>query len=511
MLIQALLFLGPVLWSAPAQDPADPDVGPEGHQTYMGREIARTMHWTGASWLLRVTREQQENGARLREWLAVQPGQTVCDLGSGNGYHSLPLARTVLPGGRVLAVDLQPPMLAMLLERAADVGLDNIEPIEAEVDNPHLPPESCDLVLMVDVYHELSHPVRVMKHVKRALRRGGRVVLVEFRSEDPKVPILPLHKMTKAQVVNEMAAQGFRLAGQFDGLPWQHAMSFELAPEDLEGEAFDLHCAREVALTWWAAVKQQDLSSLGGFHPAEAGDSLPDWELQGRPLEDLLAGWTTSVGLGSKEGVLTAAFNAEGPFGSRVSARLEREDTGCWRVVHVDPLVLVTRSAAAEPEVLPELHAMNTATGGGPPAVQLARAAEAGYAGIGWGMWRIPELQEALVEHDLELLSVYAVLDIEQEVDRREEQLAVAIGALPQGGQVWLVLESPSRPHRDPSGDELALTKLKRVAELAADRGAKVALCGLFHFLKNKSADLAGCIFLILSPNPSIPIISFYH
>ena len=189
------------------------------------------MHWRGAPWLMRETREQEENGVRLREWLAVEPGQAVCDLGCGNGYHTLPLAEAVGSEGRVFAVDLQPRMLELLDERAQEAGVQNLVPIEATVDDPRLPEASCDLVLLVDVYHEISHPVSVLGHLRRALKPGGEVVLVEFRTEDRYVPIKPEHKMTKAQVVREMAANGFELARETDALPWQHAMAFRAAAE----------------------------------------------------------------------------------------------------------------------------------------------------------------------------------------------------------------------------------------------------------------------------------------
>jgi ubiquinone/menaquinone biosynthesis C-methylase UbiE len=218
---------------APASASTEPgaalELGPAATH-YMGREIARTMHWTGAAWLLRQTRESEEHASLLIEALAVEPGQTVADLGCGNGFHTLPLAGRVGAGGRVLAVDLQPEMLAMLEERAAAAGVRNVETVLAAEDDPRLEPGSCDLILMVDVYHELSWPERVLAHVRRALAPGGRLVLVEFRAEDPDVPIKPLHKMSRAQVVRELEANGFRAAGSFDELPWQHVLAFEVAP-----------------------------------------------------------------------------------------------------------------------------------------------------------------------------------------------------------------------------------------------------------------------------------------
>ena len=207
-----------------AHRPADPEDTPEGRATYLGREVAHTMHWTGAPWLLRATREDEENGLLLQRWLAVQPKQAVCDLGCGNGYHTLPLAKATGPGGKVFAVDIQREMLQLLAMRTKQAAIDHVELIEGAVDDPKLPANSCDLVLMVDVYHELSHPVRVLSHVRAALKPGGRLVLVEFREEDASVPIKPEHKMSKAQVAAELADNGFRLVASFDELPWQHAL-----------------------------------------------------------------------------------------------------------------------------------------------------------------------------------------------------------------------------------------------------------------------------------------------
>ena len=198
----------------------------------MGRGVATAMTWRGAEWLMRETRENEENGRQLREWLDVQPGSVVADFGCGNGYHTLPLAAAVGPKGRVFGVDLQPKMLEFLAERAASESLrlgtkQSIVPVLATIDDPNLPPQSCDLVLMVDVYHELSHPSTVLRRIRSALREGGAVVLVEFRTEDKSVPIKPDHKMPKAQMIAEMAANGFRLRAETDELPWQHAMAFE--------------------------------------------------------------------------------------------------------------------------------------------------------------------------------------------------------------------------------------------------------------------------------------------
>lgn len=211
---------------APIAEPALPP--PPSH--YRGREIAQTMHWRGAEWLMRETRETEENATRLLDALNVQPGWTVCDLGCGNGYHTLPLARLVGSEGRVYAVDIQQEMLDLLAERTAAAGITNVERILGGAADPHLPARSCDLILLVDVYHELAYPERMLGAMRRALEPNGRIVLVEFREEDQDVPIKPLHKMSKAQILTELLPNGLELVGEFDGLPWQHVMMFGRSP-----------------------------------------------------------------------------------------------------------------------------------------------------------------------------------------------------------------------------------------------------------------------------------------
>lgn len=256
----------------------DPEATPKGRDVYLGRDIARTMHWRGADWLLRETRENEENGELLRKWLELRPGTTVCDLGCGNGYHTLPLAQAVGPEGKVFAVDLQPKMLELLTERAEQMEINNLIPIECTVDDPRLPENSTDVILMVDVYHELSHPVRVLGHLRRALRKRGQVVLVEFRAEDRGVPIKVRHKMSKAQVIREMAANGFTLAKETDGLPWQHAMAFSV-PEKLDAA----HEARELGRGFLAAMAGEDARIVRPF----LADFVVVGEGQPLPVKDL--------------------------------------------------------------------------------------------------------------------------------------------------------------------------------------------------------------------------------
>jgi ubiquinone/menaquinone biosynthesis C-methylase UbiE len=221
----ALAALLPLAWLATAA--AQQGDVPPAPDEYYGRRIAKTMHYLGAPWLTRESRDREEDCQTLLAALDVRPGQTVCDLGCGNGFYTLELARLVGPRGKVVAVDVQPEMLGLLKHRAAEAGVTNIEPVLGTLVDPQLPPESLDLVLLVDVYHELSHPEQILRAIRASLKPGGRVALAEFRGEDDAVPIKPLHKMTKAQILKELTPNGFRLVRQFDELPWQHLMFFQ--------------------------------------------------------------------------------------------------------------------------------------------------------------------------------------------------------------------------------------------------------------------------------------------
>jgi SAM-dependent methyltransferase len=196
---------------------------------HLGREIAQTMHYTGAPWLVRESRQREEDCRLLLEALAIKKGQKICDLGCGNGFYTLELARRVGPEGVVYAVDIQPEMLRMLARRAAEEGLTNIRPILGTFIDPRLPKGEVDLVLCIDVYHEFSHPEQMLARIRESLAADGRLVLAEFRGEDPAVPIKPLHKMTKAQARAELEPAGFELAREFDRLPWQHLLFFRVA------------------------------------------------------------------------------------------------------------------------------------------------------------------------------------------------------------------------------------------------------------------------------------------
>lgn len=219
-----LLLLG----SANRLCAADKTAAPPPLTEYQGRRIAQTMHWLGAEWLIRDEREREERCSLMLTSLDIKPGMTVCDMGCGNGFYTVQLAKIVGPKGKVYAVDIQPEMLKFLGERAKKAKVANrIEPVLGELWDPKLPEGKLDLILLVDVYHEFSHPEHMLDAMRKSLAPGGRVVLVEYRGEDPEVPIKPEHKMTKAQIKKELLPNGYKLVKEFDKLPWQHMMWFE--------------------------------------------------------------------------------------------------------------------------------------------------------------------------------------------------------------------------------------------------------------------------------------------
>jgi ubiquinone/menaquinone biosynthesis C-methylase UbiE len=193
---------------------------------YMGREISQVMGHRGADWLERPDREREEAPDVLVRQLDLKPADVVADIGAGTGYFTFRLAPLV-PEGTVFAVDIQQEMLDIVQERMASRGTENVFPVLGEIDDPRLPEGAVDLVLLVDAYHEFSHPREMMLGIYRALRPGGRVALIEYRAEDPEVPIKPLHKMSEAQARAEMEAVGLVWIETRDILPRQHFMIFE--------------------------------------------------------------------------------------------------------------------------------------------------------------------------------------------------------------------------------------------------------------------------------------------
>jgi SAM-dependent methyltransferase len=193
---------------------------------YQGREIAAVMGFEGASWLERPSRATEERPDLLVEDLHLGPGMSVADIGAGSGYLSRRMAPLVQPG-RVFAVDVQPRMVAMLTTLSQRPEYGNVVPILGGADDVKLPPASVDLAVLVDVYHELAYPYEVMRSVVRALKPGGRVVLVEYRGEDPDVPIKALHKMSVAQIRREMSALPLTWVATSERLPQQHIVVFQ--------------------------------------------------------------------------------------------------------------------------------------------------------------------------------------------------------------------------------------------------------------------------------------------
>lgn len=187
-----------------------------------GRVFAPVMGVGGAGWLERPEREQEEAPSKAIEALDVQPGMVIADIGAGSGYYTSRLAKKVAPSGRVYATDIQPGMIEILNRRVKAEGLTNVETILGAMDDPRLPPASIDLAIMVDVYHELQQPQVFLQRLKPAFKPGGRLVLLEFRKEDPQVPILEVHKMSVAEVKAELEAEGFAIDRVIDVLPWQH-------------------------------------------------------------------------------------------------------------------------------------------------------------------------------------------------------------------------------------------------------------------------------------------------
>ena len=193
---------------------------------YMGRDIAGVMGWQGAAWLEREEREREERTDLLVKALQLKPGMVVADIGAGTGYLARRMAPAVMPGGKVLAVDVQPEMVAMLQSAVRQSGLTQIQPLLGAEADVKLPAASVDLAIMVDVYHELSFPHEVLASIVRALKPGGQLVFVEYRAEDPQVPIKALHKMSEAQIKREAAVHPLVWERTVGSLPWQHLVVF---------------------------------------------------------------------------------------------------------------------------------------------------------------------------------------------------------------------------------------------------------------------------------------------
>ena len=191
-----------------------------------GRVFAQPMGVQGAPWLERNERQEEEEPDRALRILKIPKGAAVADVGAGSGYMSIRMAKIVGPEGKVYANDIQLGMLDLLRKNVEKAKLTNVTPVLGTVNDPRLPADSLDLILMVDVYHEFSQPQAMLQKMREALKSTGRLVLLEYRAEDPAVPILPEHKMTREQVKLEVEHEGFKLATVNEDLPRQHLFIF---------------------------------------------------------------------------------------------------------------------------------------------------------------------------------------------------------------------------------------------------------------------------------------------
>jgi ubiquinone/menaquinone biosynthesis C-methylase UbiE len=191
-----------------------------------GRMIAQVMGYEGAAWLERPERESEEQPSKAIAALGITAGHVVADVGAGSGYYTVRLAERVGPAGRVFATDIQPEMLSLLRTRVARARLDNVELVRSADADPRLPEGIFDLVLMVDVYHELARPQEVLRKLRASLKPDGRLVLIEFRKESAWVPIREEHKMSVKEARMELEAEGYRFDRVIDVLPWQHILVF---------------------------------------------------------------------------------------------------------------------------------------------------------------------------------------------------------------------------------------------------------------------------------------------
>ena len=193
---------------------------------YMGREIAYVMGYQGIGWLERSDREKEENVSNLIENMRIKSNDTIADIGAGSGYHAFRMA-PLAKNGLVYAVDIQDEMLMSIEKTKESSKIRNIDTVLGSEKSVYLPKNSVDKILMVDVYHEFSYPLEMIASIKKALKPNGELFLIEYRAEDPNVPIKKIHKMTEKQAVKEMEAAGFKLKENIDNLPWQHCMIFE--------------------------------------------------------------------------------------------------------------------------------------------------------------------------------------------------------------------------------------------------------------------------------------------
>jgi predicted methyltransferase len=230
--LKAFLLISLAAFAGAATEAADSRyttvrASPDGiGKVYLGREIAKVMSYSGAYWLERPERKEEENPERVLAELELKPGMIVADVGAGSGYYSSRMAERVGPSGTVYALDIQPEMIDILRLQMSQRRVTNVKPVLCTETDPRLPAGTLDLALMVDVYHEFEYPYEMLAAIVKALKPGGRVVFVEFRANDPGVPIKALHTMTEAQVRKEAALHPLEWVRTVGELPWQQVIVF---------------------------------------------------------------------------------------------------------------------------------------------------------------------------------------------------------------------------------------------------------------------------------------------
>jgi ubiquinone/menaquinone biosynthesis C-methylase UbiE len=194
---------------------------------YMGREIAHVMDASGSAWLERATRSKEENTDLMVSSMQLTPDMVLADIGAGTGYYTFRVAKKV-PNGRVYAVEIQEELIDALEKKKSEEAFNNVEVVRGDTINVNLPDSTVDLAFMVDVYHELFYPKETLQSIKKSLKPNGKLLLIEYRGEDPEVMIKPLHKTTVAQLTRELEANGFVLDRRVDDMPIQHFLVFKV-------------------------------------------------------------------------------------------------------------------------------------------------------------------------------------------------------------------------------------------------------------------------------------------
>ncbi|MBN3583631.1 class I SAM-dependent methyltransferase [Algoriphagus aestuarii] len=238
ILLNLFLIIGFIpVFSCQAQSTNSSEKDPYNYQTpsrdgtgkiYMGREISQVMGFQGKAWLERPNREEEEGISIALKNLPITEESIVADIGAGSGYYSFRIAALV-PNGKVYAVEIQDEAISYLNDKIEDLKIENVETVKGSEKSPNLPEKSVDLAIMVDVYHELAYPAEILQNIYKSLKPNGKILLLEYRGEDPSINIKPLHKMTENQVKKELKANGFKFVKNGKFLPIQHFLIFEKA------------------------------------------------------------------------------------------------------------------------------------------------------------------------------------------------------------------------------------------------------------------------------------------